>query len=66
MFNWKKAVFVGFGFAAIFLIWPIYNQFIPIFLQIGNPQFETTTPIDSQSLTNIYGFGLSSTLASLF
>jgi MFS family permease len=63
MFNWKKAVFVGFGFAAIFLIWPIYNQFIPIFLQIGNPQFETTTPIDSQSLTNIYGFGLSSTLA---
>ena len=63
MFNWKKAVTVGFGFAAIFLIWPIYNQFVPIFLQVGNPQFELLAPIDSQSLTNISGFGLSSTLA---
>lgn len=54
---------VGFGFATIFLIWPIYNQFVPIFLQAGNPQFELLAPIDGQSLTNSSGFGLSSALA---
>ncbi|MCI0580385.1 MAG: hypothetical protein L0331_29850 [Chloroflexi bacterium] len=35
--NWKQAVALGFGFAAIFLIWPVFNQFVPLFLQAGNP-----------------------------
>jgi MFS family permease len=62
-FNWKQAVSVGFGFVAIFLIWPTYNQFIPIFLQVGNPLWEAGSTIANPSLTETAGFGLSPTLA---
>lgn len=62
-FNWKKAVSVGFGFVAVFLIWPTYNQFIPVFLQAGNPQWTAESTIANPSLTETAGFGLSSTLA---
>jgi maltose/moltooligosaccharide transporter len=62
-FNWKQAVFLGFGFMSIFLIWPIYNQFIPIFLQAGNPQWELESGVLHPSLTGVVGFGLSPTLA---
>lgn len=60
-FNWKRAVSVGFGFVAIFLIWPTYNQFIPVFLQAGNPLWaaESAAP----TTTQVAGFGLSSSLA---
>jgi MFS family permease len=61
-FDWKQAVSVGFGFVAIFLIWPIYNQFIPIFLQAGNPLWEAQA-ITGAPLTTVEGFGLSSTFA---
>jgi maltose/moltooligosaccharide transporter len=62
-FNWKQAFFLGFGFMSIFLIWPIYNQFIPIFLQAGNPQWELESSILRPSLTGVTGFGLSPALA---
>ncbi|MBK8904210.1 MAG: MFS transporter [Anaerolineaceae bacterium] len=54
-FNYKKTLIVGFGFLGISIIWPIFNQFIPIFLQAGNPAFEGGT--------NVRGFGLGPALA---
>ncbi len=44
-FNYKKTLIVGFGFLGISIIWPIFNQYIPIILQAGNPSFETTQPM---------------------
>jgi maltose/moltooligosaccharide transporter len=62
-FNWKQAIFLGFGFMSIFLIWPIYNQFIPIFLQAGNPNWELESGVLRPSATDITGFGLSPAFA---
>ncbi len=60
-FNWKRAVSVGFGSVAIYLIWPTYNQFLPVFLQAGNPAWDTGPAALASS--GVAGFGLSSTLA---
>ena len=54
-FNYKKTLIVGFGFLGISIIWPIFNQYIPIFLQAGNPAFEGGT--------DVRGFGLGPALA---
>lgn len=54
-FNYKKTLLVGFGFLGISIIWPIFNQYIPIFLQAGNPAFEGGT--------DVRGFGLGPALA---
>ncbi len=37
-FDYRKTFIVGFGFLGISVIWPIFNQFVPIFLQAGDPQ----------------------------
>jgi MFS family permease len=62
-FNWKQAFFLVFGFMSIFLIWPIYNQFIPIFLQAGNPEWELESRVLRPAFTGITGFGLSPAVA---
>ncbi|MCB8977351.1 MAG: MFS transporter [Ardenticatenaceae bacterium] len=54
-FNYKKTIIVGFGFLGISIIWPIFNQYIPIFLQAGNPAFEGGA--------DVRGFGLGPALA---
>ncbi len=36
-FDYSKTFIVGFGFLGISVIWPIFNQFVPIFLQDGDP-----------------------------
>lgn len=54
-FDYKKTFIVGFGFLGISIIWPIFNQYIPIILQAGNPAFETSQPVR--------GFALGPTLA---
>jgi MFS family permease len=54
-FPYGKTVVLGFGFLGISLVWPIFNQFIPIFLQAGNPAFSTES--------GVAGFGLSPALA---
>jgi Na+/melibiose symporter-like transporter len=51
--DWRKTFLVGLGFFGISVVWPIYNSFVPIFLQAGRPDFETTK--------NVLGFGLSET-----
>ena len=62
-FNWKRAVTAGFGFMAVFLIWPTYNQFIPVFLQAGNPLWDADSAVLASSASGVAGFGLSPTLA---
>ncbi|MAT98345.1 MAG: MFS transporter [Anaerolineaceae bacterium] len=54
-FYYKKTIIVGFGFLGISIIWPIFNQYIPIFLQAGNPAFEGSA--------DVRGFGLGPALA---
>ena len=56
-FNYKKTIIVGFGFLGISIIWPIFNQYIPIFLQAGNPAFEGGG--------DVRGFGLGPALGAL-
>jgi hypothetical protein len=36
-FSWKRTLVVGAAFLSINVLWPVFNQFIPIFLQAGNP-----------------------------
>lgn len=49
-FPWKRTFLLGSGFLGISIIWPIFNQYIPIFLQSG--------PADK-----VVGFGLTPALA---
>jgi Na+/melibiose symporter-like transporter len=62
-FNYGKTFLLGFGFLGISIIWPIFNQFIPIFLQAGNPEFERQLLAEGREIPNIAGFGLAPSLA---
>ncbi|HLO30676.1 MAG TPA: MFS transporter [Anaerolineales bacterium] len=62
-FNYGKTFLLGFGFLGISIIWPIFNQFIPVFLQAGNPEFERQLLAEGRPLPNIAGFGLAPSLA---
>lgn len=52
--NYKKTLLIGFGFFGISVMWKLYNDYVPIFLQAGNPTFETST--------RAAGFGLGAAL----
>ncbi len=62
-FNYRKTFIVGFGFLGISIIWPIFNQYIPIFLQAGNPEFERQLLEAGQDIPDVIGFGLRPWLA---
>ncbi len=62
-FSYKKTFIVGFGFLGISIIWPIFNQFIPIFLQAGNPEFERQLLEAGREVPQVVGFGLTPALA---
>jgi Na+/melibiose symporter-like transporter len=62
-FPWGKTFLLGFGFLGISIIWPIFNQFIPIFLQAGNPEFERQLLAEGREVPDIVGFGLAPSLA---
>jgi maltose/moltooligosaccharide transporter len=62
-FPWVKTFLLGFGFLGISIIWPIFNQYIPLFLQAGNPEFERQLLAEGRALPNIAGFGLAPSLA---
>jgi maltose/moltooligosaccharide transporter len=57
--DYKKAFLLGFGFLGVSLLWLLYNSYVPIFLQAGNPAF------DQNQGTMTVGFGLSAALAGL-
>jgi len=50
--DYKKTFLIGFGFFSTSVMWAIYNTYVPIYLQAGNPGFEAST----------FGFGLSATM----
>lgn len=62
-FPYKKTFVVGFGFLGISIIWPIFNSFIPVFLQAGNPEYERQLLEAGKEIPKIVGFGLGPTLA---
>lgn len=62
-FTYRKTLIVGFGFLGISIIWPIFNQFIPIFLQAGNPEFEAQLLAAGRDVPTVIGFGLAPSLA---
>jgi MFS family permease len=62
-FSYRKTLIVGFGFLGISIVWPIFNQFIPIFLQAGNPEFEAQLLEAGRELPKVVGFGLAPSLA---
>ncbi|MGC9396983.1 MAG: MFS transporter [Anaerolineae bacterium] len=55
--NYGKTFLIGFGFFGISVMWKLYNDYVPIFLQAGNPAFETSTTAS--------GFGLGATLTGV-
>lgn len=60
---WRKTILLGFGFLGINIIWPIFNQFIPLFLQAGNPEFERQLLAEGRGIPDVIGFGLAPSLA---
>lgn len=62
-FPWGRTFLLGFGFLGISIIWPIFNQYLPIFLQAGNPEFERQLLEQGRAIPNIVGFGLAPSLA---
>jgi maltose/moltooligosaccharide transporter len=62
-FSYRKTAIVGFGFLGISIIWPIFNQFIPLFLQAGNPAFEQQLLEVGREIPQVVGLGLTPALA---
>lgn len=62
-FSYRKTILFGFGFLGISAIWPVFNRFIPLFLQAGNPVYEQQLLAEGRELPNVVGFALAPTLA---
>lgn len=62
-FNWKRTFIVGFGFLGISIIWPIFNNFVPIFLQAGNPEYNRQLLEAGREIPQVAGFALSPAIA---
>ena len=62
-FPYKKTFIIGFGFFGISIVWPIFNAYIPIFLQSGNPEYIRQLTELGKEIPNIKGFGLGPSLA---
>jgi maltose/moltooligosaccharide transporter len=57
--NWGFTFLIGFGFFGTSVMWALYNSYVPIFLQAGNPAF------DEKLAVQTFGFGLSATLTGV-
>jgi MFS family permease len=62
-FDYKRTLIVGFGFMGISVVWPIFNQFVPLILQAGNPEFERQLLAEGRAIPEIAGFALAPSLA---
>jgi MFS family permease len=58
--DWKKTFLLGFGFLGVSVMWSLYNTYVPVYLQAGNPEFDRT----QTALT--LGFGLGPAVTGLF
>jgi len=56
--NWRNIILAGTLPAAMEVIWQLYNTYIPVFLQAGNPAFEAQG-------SHTMGFGLGPALTGL-
>jgi maltose/moltooligosaccharide transporter len=54
--DYKKTFLIGFGFFGTSIMWALYNTYVPIYLQAGNPAFDANLAVQT------FGFGLSATL----
>jgi len=61
--SFGRIMVIGLGFLGINLVWPVFNSFVPLFLQAGNPEFEQSLIAAGREIPNIIGFGLSPSLA---
>jgi len=52
--NYSQVFLLGFGFLGVSLLWAVYNAYVPIFLQAGNPGFPP-----ANNAAPFLGFGLS-------
>jgi maltose/moltooligosaccharide transporter len=57
--DYKKTFLIGFGFFGTSVMWALYNTYVPIFLQAGNPAFDANLSVQT------LGFGLSATLTGI-
>ncbi len=62
-FPWGRTFLIGFGFLGISVLWPIFNQWVPLILQAGNPEFEAQLIKAGKELPTIAGFALTPALA---
>jgi MFS family permease len=62
-FPYGRTILLGFGYLGISIIWPIFNQYIPIFLQAGNPEFERQLLAAGREIPKVAGFALPPSLA---
>ncbi len=54
---------IGLGFLGINLVWPVFNSFVPLFLQAGNPEFERQLLEAGREIPKVVGFGITPSLA---
>ena len=54
--DYKKTFLIGFGFFGISVLWTLYNAYVPIYLQAGNPTFDVPGEV---------GFGLGAGLTGV-
>jgi len=57
--NWKIILPFGFMLAGWSMLWAVYNNFVPVYLQAGNPVF------DAAGSAVTFGFGLTAFAAGL-
>lgn len=62
-FPYSKTFVIGFGFFGISVVWQVFNSFIPLFLQAGNPEFERQLIAAGKSIPTLEGFGLGPAMA---
>jgi maltose/moltooligosaccharide transporter len=65
--DYGKTLLIGFGFFGISVMWTLYNAFIPIFLQAGNPDFAAVGEVGFGFRPGLTGFIMTlDNIAALF
>ncbi len=62
-FPYARTFLLGFGFLGISVIWPVFNQYIPILLQAGNPEFNRQLLAEGREIPKVAGFAMAPSLA---
>lgn len=62
-FPYGKTFVVAFGFLGITIVWSVFNAYIPIFLQAGNPEFIQQLLDAGREIPDVKGFGLAPAVA---